>query len=277
MKSIRNLLFVTLAAITLGGFAALHAQDAKPPAAKAEAAPEKHTKSLTDKYRQGGPVMHLIVICSIATLYLAIDGILRTTAQRVIPKQHLTSVQSFFRQGDYVGAYNFCKANKSPFTSVAKVGISLLGEGKTATEEGVLQEVAKESSSMSHYISYLSVIGVCTPMIGLIGTVSGMITAFETLGTSGIGDPSKLSEAIGEVLVATFSGLLIAVPAFGLYYYLRNRSAKAIHDIMDTMNSLFRKMPYEQLSGAHIGGEEIYANTPNWISGGEAAAASINA
>jgi biopolymer transport protein ExbB len=130
---------------------------------------------------------------------------------------------------------------------------------------------------MGHYISYLSVIGVCTPMLGLIGTVSGMIGAFETLGTSGIGDPTKLSAKIGEVLVATFSGLLIAVPAFGLYYFLRNRSAKAIHDIQDTMNSLFRKMPYEQLAGAHIGGEEIYAATPNWVTANEAVAAQVNA
>jgi biopolymer transport protein ExbB len=130
---------------------------------------------------------------------------------------------------------------------------------------------------MNHYISYLSVIGVCTPMIGLIGTVSGMISAFETLGTSGIGDPSKLASAIGEVLVATFSGLLIAVPAFGLYYFLRNRSSKAIHDIQDTMNSLFRKMPYEQLAGAHIGGEEIYAAIPNWVTANEAVAAQVNA
>jgi len=111
----------------------------------------------------------------------------------------------------------------------------------------------------------------------MVVTVSGMIGAFETLGTSGIGDPSKLASAIGEVLVATFSGLLIAVPAFGLYYFLRNRSAKAIHDIQDTMNSLFRKMPYEQLAGAHIGGEEIYAATPNWVQAHEAVAAQVNA
>jgi biopolymer transport protein ExbB len=114
-------------------------------------------------------------------------------------------------------------------------------------------------------------------MIGLIGTVSGMIAAFETLGTAGIGDPSKLAASIGEVLVATWSGLVIAVPAFGLYYFLRNRAAKAVHDIQDTLNVLFRKMPYDQLAGAHIGGEELYANTPNWVAGHEATAAQINA
>ena len=221
--------------------------------------------------------MYLIVVCSIATLYLAIDGVVRTTKARVVPPNEVNAVRQYFRQGDYVAAYNYCRRQKSPFSNVCGVGISMLGEGKTAVEEAVLQELSKENSQMNHYISYLSVIGVCTPMIGLIGTVSGMISAFETLGTSGIGDPSKLASAIGEVLVATFSGLLIAVPAFGLYYFLRNRSAKAIHDIQDTMNSLFRKMPYEQLAGAHIGGEEIYAATPNWVATNEGVAAQVNA
>jgi biopolymer transport protein ExbB len=281
MKTSRHLFLATCAALLIGGAAALFAQDQKPAAAPAkpaaEAAPAVHKKSLGDKYKEGGVVMHFLVLCSIATLYLAIDGTLRTTVARAIPPQHLNAMKSFFRQGDYVGAYNYCKASKSPFTNVCKAGVSMLGEGKTATEETVLQELQKESVQMNHYISYLSVIGVCTPMIGLIGTVSGMIKAFETLGTSGIGDPTKLSGAIGEVLVATFCGLFIAVPAFGLYYFLRNRSSKAIHDIQEAMNLLFRKMPYDQLAGAHIGGEEIYANTPNWVASSDAVAAEINA
>ena len=118
---------------------------------------------------------------------------------------------------------------------------------------------------MQTYISYLSVIGVCAPMLGLTGTVTGMIKAFEKLGSAGIGDPSGLSAAIGEVLVATASGLFIAIPAFTAFYFLRNRAAKALHDIQDTMNSLLRKMPYEQLAGVHIGDEEVYAAPPNWI------------
>lgn len=220
--------------------------------------------------------MYLIVLCSIAMVYLGIDGFARTTSERAVPPHEIDAVRNYFRSGDYVSAYNFCRKQRSPFSKVCGVGISMLGEGKTAVEEAVLQELSKESSNMSHYISYLSVIGVCTPMIGLIGTVWGMKHAFGTLGTAGIGDPSKLASAIGEVLTATFSGLLIAVPAFGLYYFLRNRSAKAIHDIQDTMNSLFRKMPYEQLAGAHIGSEEIYAATPNWVQANEAVAAQIN-
>ncbi len=129
----------------------------------------------------------------------------------------------------------------------------------------MLAELAKENSSMQTYISYLSVIGVCAPMIGLLGTVTGMIKAFAKLGSSGIGDPSGLSAAIGEVLVATASGLIIAIPAFGAFYFLRNRAAASIHHIQDIINSLFRKMPYDSLAGVHLGGEELYAAVPNWL------------
>jgi biopolymer transport protein ExbB len=96
-----------------------------------------------------------------------------------------------------------------------------------------------------------------------------MIRAFAVLGSAGIGDPSSLSQAIGEVLVATASGLFIAIPAFGSYYWLRNRGAKVLHDIQDTLAHLLRKMPYDKLAGAHIGDEEIVAADPEWWAAAE--------
>ena len=257
-----------LSLLTAGLFCVVASLQAQTPAAEApkgEAAPVVHEKTLWEKIREGGWVMIPIAACSVATLYLIGDGVIRTGIKRVMPPQHVGAVKDFFRHGDYVGAYNYCKTNPSPFTNVCRVAVSLLGEGKQVVEDGLIGELAKESSQMNTYISYLSVIGVCTPMIGLLGTVTGMIKAFATLGASGIGDPSKLSEAIGEVLVATASGLFIAIPAFFGYYVLRNRAIKALHDIQDTMALLFRKMPYDQFAGAHIGDDALYAATPNWV------------
>ena len=206
-----------------------------------------------------------IALCSMLTVYLIWDGVLRTAPQKVMPPQHVEAMKKLFPPGDYVGAYAYCKANASPFTNVCRVAISLIGDGKEAVEEGIIAELEKEDSKMQTYISYLSVIGVCTPMIGLLGTVTGMIKAFATLGASGIGDPSSLSAAIGEVLVATASGLFIAIPAFGSFYFLRNRAVKALHDIEDTAVMLFRKMPYDLAAGAQIGDEKLYAGPPNWV------------
>jgi biopolymer transport protein ExbB len=264
-----NLLLSVLAAALLCTFAAALAQaPTAPPAQPARTqteVPPIHEKSLWEKIKEGGWVMFPIGLCSVLTLYLIVDGVVRTGPKRVLPPEHVAAVKDFFRHGDYVGAYNYCKAHPSPFTNVCRVAVSLLGDGKAVVEDGLMGELAKENSQMQTYISYLSVIGVCAPMLGLTGTVTGMIKAFEKLGSAGIGDPSGLSAAIGEVLTATASGLFIAIPAFTAFYFLRNRAAKAVHDIQDTMNSLLRKMPYEQLAGVHIGDEEVYAAAPNWI------------
>lgn len=266
MNLIKPLTSLFCAGLLLAGTGSLFGQDATPaPPGPGSDKPAVHSKSLWEQIEEGGWVMIPIGLCSVLTMYLIGDGIIRVTnPKKLLPKAQVDAVRNLFRQGKYSDAYAYCKANSSAFANVCRVGVSLLGEGKVAAEEGILAEMAKENSRIQTSISYLSVIGVCTPMIGLLGTVTGMIKAFATLGTSGIGDPAQLSGAIGEVLIATASGLFIAIPAFGFYYFLRNRGAKVLHDIQDTMASLLRKMPYEKLEGAHIGDEELYAADPEW-------------
>jgi biopolymer transport protein ExbB len=262
MKTNNFLLLIFLAAIIqVASVLPAHAQQAAPGASPAAT----QNQNLWEKVCEGGIVMIPIAACSILTLYLVIDGTLRTSAKSVLPAQQVQSLKDLFRAGDYVNAYEFCKTNPSPFTNVARVAISLLGEGKIPVEEGVQAEMAREDSKIQTRLSYLSVIGVCTPMIGLLGTVTGMIRAFQTLGASGIGDPSSLAAAIGQVLIATASGLFIAIPAFGCFYFLRNRAVKVMHDMEDVLTQLFRKMPYDLVAGVQIGGESLYAAAPNWI------------
>jgi biopolymer transport protein ExbB len=206
-----------------------------------------------------------IGLCSVLTVYLCGDGWMRTSRKRTAPPSFEAEAKRLFRAGDYVGVYNFCKANPSPLTNTLRAATGMLGDGKNGVEEAIAGAMHQESSKLNTYISYLSVIGVCTPMIGLLGTVTGMIKAFQNLGAAGIGDPAGLSAAIGEVLVATASGLFIAIPAFGMFYMLRSRATSAMHHIQDLMQELFRKMPYEHMSGLHISGEELFAAVPNWV------------
>jgi biopolymer transport protein ExbB len=261
-RNVRNLTLALFAACFLVPLT-LHAQQAA-----TEPTAVVH-KTLFETIKEGGWVMFPIAACSIFTLYLIGDGVMRTGTKRAIPTEHVQTLKNLFRSGDYVGAYAYCRDNPSPFTNVMRVGIGMLGEGKVVAEEAMLGELSKENSKMQVLISYLSVIGVCAPMIGLLGTVTGMIGAFAVLGGSGIGDPSALSAKIGEVLVATASGLIIAIPAFGAYYFLRNRAAGLMHDIQDLMGTLFRKINYEKFAGVHLGDEELFAADPNWLTNPE--------
>ena len=142
------------------------------------------------------------------------------------------------------------------------------------TEEAIFSEISRIKAGFDARISYLSVIGVCAPMVGLLGTVTGMKGAFGALGKEGVGGggAGELAGHIGEVLVATASGLAVSIPAFFFFYLLRNRITTVLHDLQEVVTGLFRKMPYEKFEGYQIGDEEIYAAMPNWVEAEEAAA-----
>ena len=229
-----------------------------------EVAGGAHKKTLMDLFVEGGWVMYPITACSVAMIWFIVDGYIRTSAGKLYPVDHVTQLRELFKKGDYVGAYAFAKTAGSPVADVVRAGVAFTPDGKTMTEEAIISEITRVNAELKGRSSYLSVIGVCTPMIGLVGTVTGMMNAFETLKTSGVGDPSKLSGAIGEVLVATASGLFIAIPAFISYYLLANRINKGIHDITEIVTGLFRAFPYEEIEGRKVGDEEIYAAKPDW-------------
>jgi biopolymer transport protein ExbB len=214
---------------------------------------------------EGGWAMYPIFAFFIATVWLIIDLWLRTSNKRMIPAADVNTAKLTFLAGDYVGAYQAMKAATSPFADVVQAALGSVGHGKDATEEALQAGVDKVNSRLQTRINYLSVIGVCTPMVGLLGTVSGMKGAFTALENSGIGDTSALSGAIGEVLIATASGLFIAIPAFMAFYFLRNRLQFAVHTLDEEASSLFRNAPYDYLKDADVGQEETFAAMPNWL------------
>ena len=226
-------------------------------------------QTLIDVYKEGGWVMHVLLVCSIAMVWLIIDISMRTTRKRMTPLSDVATARQAFLAGDYVAAYQAMKAGTSPFCEVVRSALGSVGHGKDATEEAIYVTVDKINSTLQTRINYLSVIGVCAPMIGLLGTVGGMKGAFGQLGTSGA-DVGALAGHIGEVLVATATGLLVAIPAFGAFYFLRNKLQGAVHNLGEESERLFRNAPYEYLQNADVGQEETFAALPNWIEAPEA-------
>lgn len=201
-------------------------------------------------------------------VWTIIDMAQRSGVKRLIPAADLEKLQNSFRAGDYVGAYQGTLENNSVINNVARVGLVTVGDGKSATEHAIAESILQEQSKLGNRISYLSVIGVCTPMVGLLGTVFGMISAFEALGGGGATqNTGALAAAIGHVLVATASGLFVAIPAFMSFYFLRSRLAGGMNEVEAEIGNLFRKFPYHLAEGVHIGDQELFANAPNWVEG----------
>jgi biopolymer transport protein ExbB len=232
-------------------------------------APEVIKRSLFQVLKDGGLIMFPLLGFSVAMMWLIVDCAMRTGLKRLMPAEDLDRLRDNFRSGDYVGAYQGTLENNSVVNNIARVGLVTVGDGKSATEHSIAESILQEQSKISNRISYLSVIGVCTPMVGLLGTVFGMIDAFESLGGGGATqNTGALASAIGHVLVATASGLFVAIPAFMSFYFLRNRLMGGMNEVEAEVGNLFRKFPYHLAEGVHIGDQELYANAPNWAEGG---------
>jgi biopolymer transport protein ExbB len=169
------------------------------------------------------------------------------------PKALVDALRNSLDAGNYQEAWQIAKANKSYLGSVLAGTLERLGRGKEATEMALIENGQREAQVFKTKNSYLSVIGVVAPMIGLLGTVIGMMGAFAVLGSSGVSDPRKLALSIGEVLMATASGLFLAIPAFIFYYYFRNRTATVVLHADNSLNRLIEDIPFAELEGIKIG------------------------
>ena len=213
--------------------------------------------SVLDVIVDGGPLIIMIWIAILATsiimVTLIIQNIIQLKPTKLAPPPLVQSLRQTIASGNYQEAWEICNQNRNYLANVLKAGLSRIGRGKEAVEDAVAEHGLREATLLRTRNSYLSVIGVVSPMIGLLGTVIGMMGAFAVLGQSGISNPQALSTKIGEVLLATASGLFIAIPAFVAYYIFRNVSQKCIVLADDEVNSLLVDIPYDELSGVQIG------------------------
>jgi biopolymer transport protein ExbB len=227
-------------------------------------------ESLIQVIIHGGPLIIAIWLAILATSVImvtfVIQNIITLRVSKVAPEPLIEALRTSINGGNYQEAWETCNANDNYLVNVLKAGLSRIGRGKEAVEDAIAEHGLREAQVLRARNSYLSVIGVVSPMIGLLGTVIGMMGAFATLGASGISDPRGLARSIGEVLTATASGLFIAIPAFIGYYVFRNRSQMVIVHADDRINSLITDIPYDELQGVQIG-ENFSAGSGAPVSG----------
>jgi len=260
----KRYLALALAFFAILGVSAL-AQDAEATAAAAKA-----PDSIIHVILNGGPLIIMIWCAILGTsmtmVTFVIQNIMTLRKEKMAPKALVDSLHNEIAGGNYQGAWETCNANNNYLANVLKGALERIGRGKETVSDAVAEYSLREATTLRTRNSYLSVIGVISPMIGLLGTVIGMMKAFAVLGASGIGDPRGLATSIGEVLMATASGLFIAIPAFISYYVFRNRTQQVIVYADDKVGRLLEDIPYEELAGLRIG-ENFNAGQPGLDAG----------
>ena len=172
-----------------------------------------------------GAIMILILlILSVTAAYLIFDHLMTIRRKDLMPEGLSDQVRQSLLSGDVKGAQDACNARPSFLSFILMHGISELEFGWSSVEKSLEDALAEQSARLFRKIEYLSVIGNIAPMVGLLGTVIGMIVAFQSVAaTQGTASAPQLATGIYQALVTTVGGLIVAIPSIGAFAIFRNR------------------------------------------------------
>jgi len=186
-------------------------------------------------------VMYIIIFLSLSFILVAlfIMNFLSARRETVCPQALIDGFEAHLDEKQYQEAYELAKTDESFLGSVLSAGLAKLS---TSYQHAIaaMQEVgAEENMKLEHRLSYMALIGTLSPMIGLFGTVDGMIRSFYVIANGGgTPDPNKLAEGISTALLTTLIGLAIAIPAIAAYNIMRNKVQRLVLDVGITSENL---------------------------------------
>lgn len=223
-------LLIASAAAALLPFSSAIAQDA-------EAAPEATSTSLLGLLQQGGWAMYPLGLTALFMFFLIFYCWRETRPGRFVPSALVGVLEEKLGARAVDDARSLCAGTSSVLSrclanALGKARPNKPDANKEKVEGSFVDSLEAEDGAIGQWINYLNVVAAVAPMIGLLGTVSGMISAFQTIGQVGMGDPSALASDIGEALVTTATGLVIGIPAMVAYFVFRNRlNARMLHTV----------------------------------------------
>lgn len=167
---------------------------------------------------------------SVAGMALIVDSFITIKERKIAPPELIEQVRESMEQGDVMKALNHCEEEPGPLANVLSAGFSNVQEGFDVVQEAIGVSADMEGERLLQRVNYLNVVGNLAPMLGLLGTVQGMIYAFKSLGTeaAGAAQQAALAVNISMALSTTAAGLLVAIPAVAFFHYFRNRATNII-------------------------------------------------
>ena len=219
-----------LASLPFG--ATLMAQTVEPP----PAAEFMKTANLWQIILAGGPAMVPLGILSVITLALVIAFLFSLRRGSVVTKRYMQTADALIRKRDYLGLLAVSNRHNEAVARVIQRTMDFLTKNPRASFAEVREiaqtEGLRQASSLNQRVAYLADIGTIAPMVGLLGTVIGIVRSFGVIAIDAAATrPTMLAQGIGEALIATAAGLLIGIPAMAAYSYFRGRVHALISEL----------------------------------------------
>jgi biopolymer transport protein ExbB len=190
---------------------------------------------LWDYLLKGGPVMWLLLFCSVMTLTIFFERLWTLRRSSILPADLIGEIERLARMGRLDDIEELLKRNQtSPICPIVMAAVKNAGLRREIIKDYMEEAGARAAYAIDRNIDILGIIATIAPLLGLLGTVTGMITSFKALSMSGGVDTQLLSAGIAQALLNTAAGLFIAIPSYVFYRLMQARSSHLIYEMEKT-------------------------------------------
>jgi biopolymer transport protein ExbB len=195
-----------------------------------DAQPTGQTKKKTfwDLLKAGATVGWGIILTSVIGVALAIEHFVNIRRDKLAPPDTVGELEALIDEGQYDEALSLCESERTFLTNCMGAALAKVNDGPEAMKNALETVGEEEAFKLNQKISYLSLIGNVAPMLGLLGTVTGMIGAFTIIEQVAAPSPALLARGVYEALVTTCQGLVVSIPILSVYFYFKNKVTRLI-------------------------------------------------
>lgn len=188
-----------------------------------------------DMIQKGGPMMYLIILSSVIAFGVVIERIYHLTRARIDANNFMDNVTAVLKRNKIIEAIEMCNATPGPIAHIVKAGILKHDRSKPEIKEAVEEAAQMEIPRLEKHLPILATIAHIAPLLGLLGTVSGMIKSFQVIQQKAMMavpvNPGDLAGGIWEALLATIAGLSVAIPTYVAYNYLASQVDALVYEM----------------------------------------------
>jgi biopolymer transport protein ExbB len=190
--------------------------------------------TLRDFFLKGGPLMWPLLACSIVALAIIIERLFALRRSRIIPVDLIEEVERLVRMGRLGDIEQLLRRNTSPICPVIMAAIKNAGMPREIIKDYMEEAGAAEAYAIERYLDILGIIAAISPLLGFLGTVTGMLTSFQAVSAVGAHSSQLLAAGISQALITTVAGLSIGIPVFVCYRLLVSRSDYLVMEMEKT-------------------------------------------
>ena len=191
---------------------------------------------------KGGIIMYPLFLCSIAALAVAIEKAIALRRRKIIIPEVVAVLENVKAPNDFGLAVSICEKHHGPLANVVRISLENPGLPREELKEALLDQGRQEVHQLERGLGVLETVAGIAPLLGLLGTVLGILKVFKVIADLGVGQAAALAGGISEALITTIAGLFIGIPALVAYNYFAHKAEALVLEIEKYSNRLLARI-----------------------------------